>query len=227
MSNPMINISELHKMVKNLTPSKRQLYIGNDEKNSNNINSQNKNIADSNVQNNGNNSNNLSLCFYKTNNIHAFNMIFMPIKFDHIYYFNNYEIMVKSFARNMIIFDFVDLSHAYILANIPKFLRILPNDLNRNKKNQLPYIHLIDEKGNFKDPDLENKYLLKNGHLNLQHLFVSNQINNANKYLNQDGYYFTFDQKKGNFNCFNNRIKHDDNISNIHYFFHGYNYNMF
>ncbi|VTZ66884.1 conserved Plasmodium protein, unknown function [Plasmodium chabaudi chabaudi] len=169
----------------------------------------------------------VSLCFYKSNNIHAFNMIFMPIKFDHIYYFNNYEIMVKSFARNMIIFDFVDLSHAYILANIPKFLRILPNDLNRNKKNQLPYMHLIDEKGNFKDPDLENKYFLKDGHLNLQHLFVSNQINRAKKYINQDGYYFTFDQNKGYFNCFNDLIKQDDNISNMNYFFHGYDYNNF
>ncbi|ANQ05986.1 Uncharacterized protein PCOAH_00002690 [Plasmodium coatneyi] len=156
----------------------------------------------------------VSLAFFKTNNIHAFNMIFMPSIMDHIYYFNQYEIMVKSFARNMIIFDFVDLSHEYILSNIPLFLRILPNDWSRSKKSKLPYMHLINKNGTFKDKELERKFILLNGHLNMDHDFVRNEMNK----MYEDGRYFRL--TKQNFvHCYRDKLSPGG--APLRYYFHG------
>ncbi|KMZ95611.1 hypothetical protein PVMG_04404 [Plasmodium vivax Mauritania I] len=156
----------------------------------------------------------VSLTFFKTNNIHAFNMIFMPSIMDHIYYFNQYEIMVKSFARNMIVFDFVDLSHEYILSNIPPFLRILPNDWSRKRKSKLPYMHLLNKNGTFKDKELERKFIVLNGHLNWGHDFVRNEMNR----VHEGGRYFRL-TKQSFVHCY--REKLSPGGAPLRYYFHG------
>ncbi|KJP89247.1 hypothetical protein AK88_01125 [Plasmodium fragile] len=156
----------------------------------------------------------VSLSFFRSNNIHAFNMIFMPSIMDHIYYFNQYEIMVKSFARNMIIFDFVELSHEYILSNIPPFLRILPNDWSRKKKSKLPYMHLINKNGTFKDKELEKTFILLNGHLNLGHDFVRNEMNR----MYEGGRYFRL-SKQSFVHCYRDKLSPGG--AALKYYFHG------
>ncbi|EUD65343.1 hypothetical protein C922_04286 [Plasmodium inui San Antonio 1] len=155
-----------------------------------------------------------SLSFFKSNNIHAFNMIFMPSIMDHIYYFNQYEIMVKSFARNMIIFDFVDLSHEYILSNLPPFLRILPNDWSRKRKYRLPYMYLINKNGRFKDKELERKFIVLNGHLNFGHDFVRNEMNR----MYEGGRYFRL-TKKSFVHCYMDKLSPGG--APLRYYFHG------
>ncbi|CAA9986393.1 conserved Plasmodium protein, unknown function [Plasmodium knowlesi strain H] len=158
----------------------------------------------------------VSLSFFRSNNIHAFNMIFMPSIMEHIYYFNHYEIMVKSFARNMIMFDFVDLSHEYILSNIPLFLRVLPNDWSRRKKGKLPYMYLINKNGTFKDKEVERKLILLNGHLNMDHDFVRNEMNR----IYEGGQYFRL--SKQNFvHCYRDKLSPGG--APLRYYFHGGN----